>query len=158
MGVLPVPVESDVRPLCADGFVALGPAFEFRDAYEYAPADSDHAQVAEDVALEMVAADAESGGCLVEGEGDAHNSLRRFEDALATPRCWWDCVSRPAETTQRRPPRDATVIRLRGSSLASGPSKARRLRSVGVCLVVSVRVVTLPTGTASGGSLQRPRG
>ena len=59
--------QTDVRPLRADGFVTLGPAFEFRDAYEYSPADANHAQVAEDVPLEMVSADAESGGCLVEG-------------------------------------------------------------------------------------------
>ena len=148
-----------MSPLRADGFVTLGPAFEFGDAYEYSPADADHAQVAEDVALEMVSADAESGGGLVEGECDAHNSLRRFEDAHAIPRCQRDCGgSRPAETTRRRHPRDATAIRLRGSSLAQGRAKASTLRTVEVCLGIAVRVVTLPTGTASASSLQKPTG
>ena len=50
--------QTEVMTLCADGFVTLGPAFKLGDAYKYAPADADHAQVAEDVSLEMVSADA----------------------------------------------------------------------------------------------------
>ena len=52
--------------LGSNGFVPLRPAFEFGDTDEEPPADADHAQVAEDVPLEMVAADAESAGRLIE--------------------------------------------------------------------------------------------
>ena len=57
-------------PRRGDG-VLVGPAVELADRDEAAPSAVDDAQVAEDVAFEVVAADAEGGGGLVDGEGDA---------------------------------------------------------------------------------------
>ena len=66
--------------LGADGFVPLGPALEFSDANKEAPADADHTQIAEDVPLEMVAADPESFSCLIECQRDPRHWAPSLKD------------------------------------------------------------------------------
>ena len=55
----------------------VGPALELGDRDQAAPAGVDDAEFAEDVAFEVVAADADRGGGLVEAERDPARRRRR---------------------------------------------------------------------------------